>query len=397
MNRTIAARRKGTGTNQLAANSSDTTISSLGGNDRYAAAIDRQLRATGKQQQNQQGDAAGGGGERQHRPGQRLVQKNSASIMKAAHSYMNSAGVIPADHRTHTNVTAVSGGGAGNSHSNLPPTTPRHSNGQSGGHGTASPGPQTPQTQNHSWDVPSLMSESNTFDSADAGVTDSALYRKFEEAFNVTLRDNPGILPGAPAVVDSIKAALHKVAKRRAVMEGEFRSQLDRTNAEMHAAADSARREKSTMEARLGEQVGRVRREADKLESDLRKEMAAASVRRTELARALEMARAEQANTESSHRKQYEAIETLRREVMSQQESASSEERELRGHLEILSKSRAELESALTAEMQLVEKDRSSLQALVEERQRLKSKKAENKELEGKVEKLSRAAAEVSV
>ena len=374
MNRTIAARRRGT--QPLAANSSDTTISSLGGNDRYAAAVDRQLRATGGRQP-QQSDAAGGG--------LGSAQKN-ASIMKAAHSYMSSAGMMPANHRAHTAVTAVSGGGAGGGN---PSTTPRHSN----GHATDA---SAPAPQATSWDLPSLMSESNTFDSADAGVTGSALYRKFEEAFNITLRENPGILPGAPAVVDSIKSALHKATKRRAVMEREFRDQLDRTNAEMHAAADSARREKSTMENRLGDQVGRVKRETDKLESDLRKEMAAASVRRTELTKALEMARAEQERTESSHRKQIEAIETLRREVLSQSESASSEEKELRGHLEILSKSRTELESALTAEMELVEKDRSSLQALVAERQRLKGQKAENKELEGKVEKLSRAAAEVS-
>lgn len=379
MNRTIAARR-GRAPQPLAANSSDTTISSLGGNDRYAAAVDRQLRSAGRQPQ-QQSDVAGGGlGSAQR----------TASILKAAHGYMSGAGITPAaaaaraDHRAQTAVTAVSGGaGGGGGH---PPTTPRHSN------GTAAASPSAPQAT--SWDLPSLVSESNTFDSADAGVTESALYRKFEEAFNLTLRDNPGILPGAPAVVDSIKSALQRAARRRAAMERELRDQLDRTNAEMHAAADSARREKSTMESRLGEQVGRVKRESDRLESDLRKEMAAASVRRTELTKALEMARAEQERTEAGHRKQIGAIETLRREVMSQKESASSEEKELRGHLEILSKSRAELESALTAEMELVEKDRSSLQALVEERKRLKDQKAENKELEGKVEKLSRAAAE---
>eukprot|EP00984_Skeletonema_dohrnii_P016262 scaffold7177_cov103-Skeletonema_dohrnii-CCMP3373.AAC.1 len=87
-------------------------------------------------------------------------------------------------------------------------------------------------------EIPSLLSNASnlsndTYDTMDQTTMETALFKKFEEAFNITLRNNPGILPGAPTVIESIKTAMFKVQKSKAVREVEMRNQLERLKGEM--------------------------------------------------------------------------------------------------------------------------------------------------------------------
>ena len=71
--------------------------------------------------------------------------------------------------------------------------------------------------------VPSLSSSKedkttsiNTLDSSmhDDEIVNNSLYTRFKEAFNLTLRNHPGILPGAPTVINSIQKTLFKVQRK---------------------------------------------------------------------------------------------------------------------------------------------------------------------------------------
>ena len=212
--------------------------------------------------------------------------------------------------------------------------------------------------------LPSLLSQDDaTIDSSNPEIVETPLFAKFEEAFNLTLRNNPGMLPGAPSVVDSIKHALYKARKVKAMKETEMRKQLEH-----------------------------VKSEKDTMEAELRKEMGATAMRRNELAKELEVLTKEQCMLQDSLTKQMEAVEAMKKEMQMKTDNVTAEKEELTTHLGFLSKSRAELEEALNKEMTLVEKDRDALQKIVAERKKLQSKKAENKELESKIEEMTQAA-----
>ena len=211
----------------------------------------------------------------------------------------------------------------------------------------------------------SLLSDDATIESMveHNEITDTELYQKFEEAFNLTLQNNPGILPGAPTVVNSIKKSLHKVQKAKVQKEMDMRKQLDQ-----------------------------LKNETDLMEAQLRKEMGKNSLRRIELTKELEDAKGDQDLLQDKLTKQIAAIHAAKRELNSKMNDVTKEKEELTKHLGFLSKSRAELEEALETEMKLVEKDRDELQKVVAERKKLQKQKAENKELEGKIEKMTDAA-----
>ena len=59
------------------------------------------------------------------------------------------------------------------------------------------------------------FTRADSLDSLDAETMNSDLFRKFDEAFNITLRNNPGILPGAPSVIKSIKTAIFKAQQSK--------------------------------------------------------------------------------------------------------------------------------------------------------------------------------------
>jgi len=223
----------------------------------------------------------------------------------------------------------------------------------------------TPTNSSYHVGLTSLLSvDDATIDSvAEYDIMDTELYEKFEEAFNMTLRSNPGILPGATTVIDSVKKSIYKSQKIKADKEREMRKQLDK-----------------------------VKSEQEKLETQLRKEMGTAAQRKNELSKELEAAKRGRDVLQDSLAKQTVAIEAVKRELTTRMNDVTKEKEELTNHLGFLSKSRAQLEQALETEMALVEKDRDALQKVVAERKQLQKQKMENKELEGKIEQMTHAA-----
>lgn len=215
--------------------------------------------------------------------------------------------------------------------------------------------------------LPSLLTDGDdaTIDSSyeHNEIMETELYQKFEEAFNVTLRNNPGILPGAPTVIDSIKQSLYKVQKAKVKKEKEMRKQLDK-----------------------------VKAEKDQLEQQLRKEMGTMALRRNELSKDLEGITSEKDLLQDSLKKQSDAVTAVKKELKAKMSNITKEKEELTKHLGFLSKSRAELEKALEIEMKAVEKDRDALKDVVTERKKLQKQKNENKDLESKIERMTQAA-----
>ncbi|KAL3811643.1 hypothetical protein ACHAXA_001400 [Cyclostephanos tholiformis] len=209
----------------------------------------------------------------------------------------------------------------------------------------------------------SLLSADDTTVESTSNFPETELEKKFEEAFNITLRTNPGILPGAPAVIDSIKESLLKLQNSRAKKETEMRMQLEK-----------------------------VKNEKDQLEAQLRAEMGKEASRRNELAEQLAARTEEKDLLQNSLNKQIDAIEAMKRELTSKMTDIAKEKEELAKHLGFLSKSRGELEQALETEMKNVQKDRDALQKVLAERKKLQKQKMENKELENKIEIMSNAS-----
>ncbi|KAL7488003.1 hypothetical protein ACHAW6_013597 [Cyclotella cf. meneghiniana] len=212
-------------------------------------------------------------------------------------------------------------------------------------------------------ELPSLMTNSDSETFEDESIVDTALYKKFMEAFEITLRNNPGILPGAPSVVESIQNALYKVAQAKAAKEEQMRKQIAKVKAEH-----------KEMESKLSEEMGNL------------------AVKKNDLSKELEKAQQEKERTEDALKKQIDAIQAMKHDVKCRMDEATKEKEELTKHLGFLSKSRVELEAALETEMKLVEKDRDSLQKVIAERKSIQKQKAENKELESKIEIMTEAA-----
>ena len=299
----------GGGSSSGGGTSGSSSISSVGNNaatDKYTSNI----KTSGIGDDHSANSSVGGGG----------------SILRAAHSYISHSD-------TKTNATAS-----------------KHSGGS------------------YHIGLPSLLtnnSDEGTIDSnfAHREIMDTELFLKFEEAFNLTLRNHPGILPGAPTVIDSIKQSLYKVQQTKVKKEKEMRIQLSK-----------------------------VKAEKDQMEQQLRKEMGTTALRRNELTKELEASTAEKDVLQESLTKQTAAIAAVKQELKAKMSDVTKEKEELTKHLGFLSKSRAELEKALETEMKAVEKDRDALKNIVTERKKLAKQKNDNKELEVKIERMTQAA-----
>ncbi|KAL9181851.1 hypothetical protein ACHAXT_012194 [Thalassiosira profunda] len=247
------------------------------------------------------------------------------------------------------------------------PGTPRRGNTAAGIENTwldaSSVHPES--VQSHHIGLQSLLSVDTlpTIDSMDQEIMDTELCQKFQEAFALTLRNNPGMLPGAPGVVDSIKQSLMKVQRSQARQEKEMRARLAKAKAEK-----------------------------DAVEQELRKEMGTTALGKSELQKELDRARQGKFAQQDSLTKQLEAVRAIKHEFKMKEDGVTKEKEELARHLTLLAKSRRELETALEKEMRQVEKDRNSLQGLVAERKRLQRQKEENKEMERKIERLTEEA-----
>ena len=198
--------------------------------------------------------------------------------------------------------------------------------------------PGGPEFPDIGWgEIPSLLSNTSnlshdTYDTMDQNTMETALFKKFEEAFNITLRNNPGILPGAPTVIESIKTAMFKVQKSKAIREVEMKNQLERLKSELN-----------------------------ELEQQLSQQMGSMAMRKNELTKRL-------------------------------QEDDVLNKVDLVKNLALLEQSRQELEKSLDKEMKVVESQKDALEKLINEKKRLQKRSEENKELEDKVEKMTEAA-----
>lgn len=168
------------------------------------------------------------------------------------------------------------------------------------------------------------------------------LYRKFEEAFNTTLRNNPTILPGAPAVIKSIKTTLFKVQQGKVAKVAEMRKQLDEVKGEI-----------TNMDQHLGQQ------------------------------------REELAKKKAEYSKEMNDIQASTKELKQKVAEARKDKDEMAKHLDFLSKSRVDVEKALQVEVKKVEKERDALLKATKERKRIQKVQEENMSLKGEVDGMS--------
>lgn len=186
----------------------------------------------------------------------------------------------------------------------------------------------------------------DSFDGESMNTTmNTELFRKFEEAFNVTLRNNPTILPGAPAVMKSIKTTLFKVQQGKVAKVAEMRRQLDEAKGEI-----------TNMDQHLGQQ-------------------------REELAR-----------KKTEYTREMADIEAATKDLKGKVAEARKDKDEMAKHLDFLSKSRADVEKALKVEVKKLEKERDALLKVSQERKRIQKVQEENMNLKGVVDGMSEEA-----
>ena len=211
----------------------------------------------------------------------------------------------------------------------------------------------------------SMVAKDNTTintpaDSMHDDIVNNSLYTRFKEAFNLTLRNHPGILPGAPTVINSIQKTLFKVQMKRALKEKELRTQLDA-----------------------------IKSEKDKLEQQLRKEIGLNALTVTELAEQLEDTKSGKDKQQESLNKEIIAVQAVKDDLKKMMTQVTHEKDELTKHLTYISQSRAELEKTLETELQLINKDRDALKKTILEREKLQKRRMENKDLETKIIQMS--------
>ena len=211
--------------------------------------------------------------------------------------------------------------------------------------------------------IPSLLSVDTEPDFSDyQEIMETDLYQRFEEAFSITIKNNPGILPGT-STLTNVKKALYEVQTAKAQREYEMKRKLKD-----------------------------VMKEKDQLEAQLKKEMGAIAWRKNELTKELETVTAERNIQQDSLIKQIDAIKAMKREIAAKTPDVAKEKEDLSRHLNYLSKSRKELEKALENESMLAEQDRNALQNVLAERKKLQQQKEDNKDLEQRIEHMTEAA-----
>jgi len=185
------------------------------------------------------------------------------------------------------------------------------------------------------------FARADLLDSLDAETMNTDLFRMFEEAFNITLRNNPNMLPGSPMVIESIKSSMFKAQQGKVAQEAMLRKQLDQLQGEM-----------SNMDDQLSQQ-------------------------REELA---------------GKKKEMDDIEATKKDLKQKKDEATTDLDEMTKHLKFLSKSRNEVEKALQAEVKAVEKERDALLKATRDRKKIQKVKEENKSLKDEVDQMSEKA-----
>lgn len=229
-------------------------------------------------------------------------------------------------------------------------------------------------------------------------VMETDLYRRFEEAFEKTLQSNPGLLPGSSPVAKTIKSALYKLRKAKADKESELRRQLEREQDE---------NKESNSEKKLNEmkrQLDKAKMKNGLMEAEMRREMATTAMKHGEINKSIAEAKLDRDRIQAALQKEMEAIRSMNSDLQSQLQATTSEKEHLSHHLNQLSRTRVELESAIASEVKNVERDKHTLEELTVERkavaneitlerQRLRNARTENNKFEAKIEHLTMAAA----
>ena len=208
------------------------------------------------------------------------------------------------------------------------------------------------------------VTTSNMLTADERNVLETELCRKFEEAFNMTLANNPEILPGAPSVVESIKHVMCKVQQTKVQKEHDMRKQCEKAKTELNH-----------------------------LEAQLRKDMGNTALRRTELIAELETAKSETLRMEESFAKQTQTISATKRKLAAKMQSATAEQTAMEKEFARLQESRAKVEKTLETEIALAEKDRNALEKTVANRVGLQKQHVDNQKLEAEIERMSESAA----
>lgn len=200
-------------------------------------------------------------------------------------------------------------------------------------------------------------------DSFDTETKNHELFKKFEAAFNFTLQNNPGILPGDPATIESIKSVMFKVQKSKAVKEAEMMNQLERLKGEM-----------TTKEAETRKQLDQIKSEMSNMDHQI-------SQQKGEIAR-----------KKREYSKEISALEAAEKDLKHIIDGTAKDKEDMVKHLSFLNKSRMEVEKALKAEVEKVEIDRDALQKVTKERQKIQKVMEQNKSLEDEVDRMSEEA-----
>ena len=186
------------------------------------------------------------------------------------------------------------------------------------------------------------LTQMDSLDSFDAEMMNTDLYKTFEAVFNNILKNNPGILPGAPSVIKPIKTALYKAQKNKANKEEEIRKQLDKINGEVSS---------------LEQQVSQQKEEMARRKSECSKEL--------------------------------EAIEATKKIMTEKMDEVKADKDEMARHLDFLKKAHSDIEKALQSEVKAVEKDRDILKRASNERKKIQKVKEENESLKDEVDRES--------
>ncbi|KAL3793522.1 hypothetical protein HJC23_007262 [Cyclotella cryptica] len=210
---------------------------------------------------------------------------------------------------------------------------------------------------------PPLIFDSSIIDYADESILETELCKKILNAFEATLKNNPGLLPGGPQVIESLNSTLAKLMKDNDDREDQMRNQIENVKAENE--------------------------EIERKLSDLRGSL---TLKNIELTKELEKEQQEKERTEDALKKLTDANKAMKQDVKCKMDETTKEKEELTKHIGILTKSRDEIKSSLETEMKLVEKDREALRIVVDGRKPIQKQKAENKELESQIEIMTEAA-----
>ena len=202
-------------------------------------------------------------------------------------------------------------------------------------------------------------------DAADESLLDTEFSKRFILAFETTLKNNPGILPGSSSVTTSLDSTLDKITK-----------------------------ENNDAVYQMKGKVQTVKNEKFELESRLNKLKDALGENRDELTEKLDKEEKEKVHAEEILHALVEEVKALKCDVEMKSSEAAQETEELNKHLSHLTTVRAEIKSSLEKEREILEQEQKTFAQVNDTRRGVHALKADNKDLERQIEAMTDAIAE---